>query len=168
MASSEQILSALDTLRSGVYVVTTSFRRRPAGCTCVWISRVSFDPPLIGVSLRSTRHTLEVIEAGKRFCVNVLGESGLGLARRFGFTPETVADRFAGVEFTRSKGGSPVLASAVSFIDCQLYGVIPVGDHRLVLGRIIDGAVKAPERPMLYDPQSFYSAEQQRGAASEA
>ena len=168
MTSNEQIMGALDTLRSGVYIVTSSYRKKPAGCTCVWICRVSFEPPLIGVSLARGRNTLETIEAGRRFCINVMGDSGLRLAKRFGFPGEPGSDRFQGVDMTRGKSGSPVLENAVSYIDCQLHGVIPIGDHRLVLGKIIDAAVKSPERPMLYDPAAFYSPPQQRGAVSHA
>jgi 3-hydroxy-9,10-secoandrosta-1,3,5(10)-triene-9,17-dione monooxygenase reductase component len=168
MTSNEDIVGALDTLRSGVYVVTSSYRKKPAGCTCVWICRVSFEPPLVGVSLARGRHTLETIEAGRRFCINVMGESGLRLARRFGFPAEPGDDRFRGVEYARSKSGSPILEAAVSFIDCHLHGVIPIGDHRLVLGKIIDAQVRSQERPMLYDPQAFYTIPQQRGAVSHA
>ena len=135
MASSEQILSALDTLRCGVYIVTSSFRKNPAGCTCVWITRLSFDPPLIGVSLAPERNTLKVIESGKRFCVNVMGESGLPMARRFGFSNDGEvgpADKFDGVTYTRSKSGALLLDNAVSFIDCNLHSVMAMGDHMLV------------------------------------
>ncbi len=40
----EQLVSVFDTMRSGVYIVTSAYRRKPAGCTAVWVCRASFKP----------------------------------------------------------------------------------------------------------------------------
>src|SRR6185436_13489210 len=87
---------AQETVRSGLYIVTSAYRRVVAGCTCVWVTRAAFMPPVMGVCLAPTRQTFEAASAGGRFCINVLGEGSLELARRFGFQTGYDADKFAG------------------------------------------------------------------------
>jgi len=156
MNSVELNLDALELLRSGVYIVTSAYRNQPAGCTCVWVSRVSFTPPLMAVWLDPGRHTLKTIERGRRFCINVLGESSLQLARRFGFTSGHDIKKFKDVAYHKSSLGSPVLAAAIIYIDCRLEGIEALGDHRMVTGEIIDAATLTDEEPLIYNPRTFY------------
>ncbi|MCH7472676.1 flavin reductase [bacterium] len=159
MAENEKISQALETMRSGIYIVTSAYRNQPAGCTCVWVSRVSFEPPLIAAVLAPGRHTLQTIERGKRLCVNVLGESSLELARKFGFTSGKESKKFTGVKHHRGASGSPVLNEAVSYLDCALQDILDLGDHRLVLGKVVDAAIQRSGQPYVYAPESFYGDE---------
>lgn len=156
MAEQANFEAAVQLMRSGVYIVTSAYRNVPAGCTCVWVTRVSFSPPLIAVNLEPVHHTLATIESGKRFCVNILGEDGLDLARRFGFTSGHHEKKFAGVPYRKGASGSPVLEIAVCYLDCRLHSIVPAGDHRIVLGELIDAAVQSDKRPLTYDPDEFY------------
>jgi flavin reductase (DIM6/NTAB) family NADH-FMN oxidoreductase RutF len=148
---------AQETMRSGLYVVTSAHRRTLAGCTCVWVSRAAFAPSLMSVCLAPTRHTFEVLKAGGRFCINVLGERDIDLARTFGFNTGYEADKFADVAWHKGRGGSPVLDTAVSFLDCKLDSIIEVGDHRIVIGEVIDAGMQSTERPVVYEAESFYA-----------
>ncbi len=152
----KQLIEAFDTIRSGVYIVTSAYRRKPAGCTAVWLSRISFTPPLLGVHLTPDSHTYETIQRGKRFCANVLGESSLALARRFGFSSGHHSDKFEDVSYHKSPGGSPILDVAVAYIDCEVVETMAVGDHCLVIGQIIAAQRVSEEAPMIYDPATFY------------
>lgn len=157
MADIERFSKPLEHLRSGVYIVTSAYRNSPAGCTCVWVTRVSFKPPLIAVNLEPGCHTFLTIERGKRFCVNVVSEMDLLLARRFGFTSGHEVKKFRDVGYHRGQSGSPVLDSAVSYLDCKLHGIFKVGDHRMVVGELIDAAIQGDEEPMIYEPRDFYT-----------
>lgn len=156
MDDKERFSQPLEQMRSGIYIVTSSYKNQPAGCTCVWVSRVSFNPPLLAVNLDPARHTLATIKQGKRFCINIMGESGLELSRHFGFTSGHDVKKFAKVDYRRSECGSPILAEAVSYLDCKLSQVVSVGDHLMVLGELIDAAVQQDETPLVYDPTSYY------------
>jgi len=158
----DQLLQAFDSIRSGVYIVTSAYRRKPAGCTVVWLSRVSFSPPLLAVDLAPDGHTFETIKLGKRFCVNVLGESSLKLARRFGFASGYNENKFEDVAYHKSTTGSPILEAAVSYIDCRLESITQVGDHFMLIGEIADAARVSEEEPMIYDPNTIYLGTMQR------
>lgn len=167
MAELEKFTLALEKLRYGMYIVTSSFRNQPAGCTCVWVTRVAFTTPQVCVHLAPTRHTYQTIERGRRFCINVLGEDGLELARRFGFASGPSAHKFDGVAFRRGVSGSPVLEAALSYLDCKLVEIVPIGDHMMVLGELVDAAIQRDGRPLIYDPETFYTDEEQRAMYGE-
>lgn len=158
----EQLIRAFDTMRCGVYIVTSAYRRKPAGCTVVWVSRASFTPPLICVHLAPNGHTLETISRGKRFCVNILGESGSELAREFGFTSGHGGSKFEDVLHRMSAGGSPILEAAVAYVDCKLLSIELIGDHYMLVGEVIDAAVQTSEEPLVYDPDTFYTTPAER------
>ena len=148
---------AQESMRSGLYVVTSAHRRALAGCTCVWVSRAAFMPALMSVCLAPTRHTFEVLKAGGRFCINVLGEKDMDLARTFGFNTGYESDKFADVAWHKGKSGSPVLDTAVAFLDCKVETIVESGDHRIVLGEVIDAGMQSTDKPAVYIAESFYA-----------
>ncbi len=168
LAQMEQFAQALEKMRSGIYIVTSAHRGALAGCTCVWVTRASFAPPLLSVCLAPARHTLSIIEQSQHFCINVLASDGVELARKFGFTTGTKDKKFDGVVFHRSANGSPVLDSALSYLDCKLVTITPVGDHRLVVGELVEAAVQREGAPLVYDPESFYKDEAERAQVHQA
>ncbi len=161
----ERFSKPLEQMRSGIYIVTSAYKNQPAGCTCVWVSRVSFDPPLLAVNLDPSRHTFAAIKQGKRFCINIMGESGLKLSHHFGFTSGHDIKKFANVDYRRSESGSPILADAISYLDCELDQVVSLGDHMMVLGNLVDAAVQRDEPPLVYDPNSYYLDREQELSA---
>lgn len=169
MSQKPDMTKVFDTMRSGLAIVTTAYRRKPAGCTCTWISRVSFDPPLVAVFLAPQRSTLEMIRKGKRFAVNILGEDSLELAREFGFSSGAGSEKFKGLEYRTGESGAPILRVAVSYLDCRLESITPFGDHEMVLGQVQDAAIQRPEAPAVYDPGTFFvNGEAEAGQGTEA
>jgi flavin reductase (DIM6/NTAB) family NADH-FMN oxidoreductase RutF len=157
MLDNMQFVMAQEKLRSGLHIVTSASRRKKAGCTCVWVSRVSFDPPLLGVVMSPQRETFKVIEASDKFCINVLGESGFDIARRFGFNASSEIDKFEGLPIHKSKQGNPVLDSAVAWFDCKVTDRHPIGDHVLIVGKVVEATTQGHERPAVYAAESFYA-----------
>jgi len=131
----QALRSVLGHFASGVTVVTGGERGSPAGFTCQGFSSLSLDPPLIVVfPQRSSRSWADIARAG-RFCVNVLSEDQDRLSAGFA---RSGTDKFAGVEWTPSPLGSPILAGVSAWIDCELVDVHPGGDHFIVVGAVRD------------------------------
>jgi flavin reductase (DIM6/NTAB) family NADH-FMN oxidoreductase RutF len=152
----EKLAQALDTLRSGLFVVTSANNGEQAGCTAVWVSRVSFNPPLLAVTLSPTRHTCKVIEDSKQFAINVLGESQLDLARRFGFNTGPDSKKFEGQVIRMVEGGLPVLEGCAAYFVCRVSQVFNVGDHKLFIGEVAEASMGSGERPAVYSAETFY------------
>lgn len=168
LAAVEKFAHSLEKMRSGLYIVTSAYRGTLAGCTCVWVTRSSFAPPLLSVCLAPTRHTLSIIEQSKCFCINVLGLGDTDLARKFGFTSGNKENKFEGMAYRRGETGSPILEAALSYLDCNVVTVAPVGDHRLVVGELVDAAVQHEGEPLVYDPETFYIDEAERAHMTQA
>ena len=119
----------------------------PIGMVVGSFTAVSLDPPLVAFFPDRRSGTWPRIEAAGRFCVNVLAENQGALCRRFS-TPS--ADRFAGVPWHPSAGGSPILDAVVAWVDCSLHAVHEAGDHFIVLGRVESLDIARADQPLLF------------------
>src|SRR5579859_7701465 len=88
---------------TGVTVITTE---GPAGFACQAFAALSLAPPLVLFCPGKTSSTWPAIERAGHFCANVLTDGQQELARRFGTSG---GDKFAGVPWTPSPRGAPVL-----------------------------------------------------------
>jgi 3-hydroxy-9,10-secoandrosta-1,3,5(10)-triene-9,17-dione monooxygenase reductase component len=132
---------------SGLVVVTAITPDGPAGFTCQSFGSLSLDPPLVSFSPARTSSTWPRIREAGRFCVNVLAEEHDGLSSAFA---RSGTDKFAGVSWTCTPSGAPLLDGVAAWIDCTLDDEFPGGDHTIVVGRV--GALDADprRRPLLF------------------
>jgi 3-hydroxy-9,10-secoandrosta-1,3,5(10)-triene-9,17-dione monooxygenase reductase component len=132
---------------SGVTVVTAVTDDGPTGFTCQSFNSLSLDPPLVAFAPSLTSRTWPRLRAIGRFGVNVLAEGQEEISRRFA---RSGADKFAGVPWTPSPHGSPVLEGVVAWIDAQLWAEYDGGDHTIVAARVLDLGAVPDRRPLLY------------------
>jgi flavin reductase (DIM6/NTAB) family NADH-FMN oxidoreductase RutF len=132
---------------SGVTVVTALTAEGPAGFTCQSFSSLSLDPPLVAFAPSRTSRTWPRLREIGRFCVNVLAEDQSALSQSFA---RSGVDKFAGVPWTRSRMGSPVLQDVVAWIDGELWAEYDGGDHTLVVARVLDLGADPARRPLLF------------------
>ena len=138
-------------LTSGVYVVGVADGDRRNAFTAAWVTQVSFRPLLLAVSVSPGHASYPLLRAGGAFCVNVLAADQLALARDFGTRSGRDADKLAGVAWRPGVTGAPVLTEAAAYFDCRVVTDVEAGDHRLLVGRVVDGAVLDPAaRPLTY------------------
>src|SRR3954447_20374506 len=99
---------------SGVTVVTAVTEEGPLGFTCQSFSSLSLEPPLVALAPARTSGTWPRLRDIGRFCVNVLAEGQDAVSQNFARSGE---DRFAGVRWTPSPHGSPVLEDVVGSVE---------------------------------------------------
>jgi flavin reductase (DIM6/NTAB) family NADH-FMN oxidoreductase RutF len=151
-----ELRAAIGHFATGVSVVTSATHGgRPIGSTANALSSVSLDPPLVLVCLREESETLGALLEHGRFAINVLADDQLALAERF--ASRSRHDTWEGVGHRESAHGVPLLDGALARIECVLHDVADGGDHRIVIGRVLD--VQHPEAHI--PPLVFY-----RGAFS--
>ena len=105
----------------------------PCGITIGSFTSVSLDPPLVGFFPGSHSKSWASIRESGRFCVNVLGSAHEELCWRFAKEGD---DKFSGLEWVPSAGGSPILPGAIAWIDCAIEAETPAGDHTFVMGLV--------------------------------
>jgi flavin reductase (DIM6/NTAB) family NADH-FMN oxidoreductase RutF len=133
---------------TGVCVVTAFDQDGgPFGLTVNSFSSVSLDPPLILWSLDRGSDTMPAFAAAQAFTVNVLGVDAQALSQRLSrkgghaLNPE---------EWTPGATGAPVLAQAIAYFDCTVWGRHDGGDHVILIGQVMAHGRDAGPQPLLY------------------
>ena len=132
---------------SGVTVVTAVTDDGPIGFTCQSFSSLSLDPPLVVFAPARTSTTWPRLRTIGRFCVNVLAEHQTALSRSFA---RSGVDKFAGVPWSPSPHGSPVLGDVVAWLDCTLWAEYDGGDHTVAVARVVDLGADPGRPPLLF------------------
>jgi len=143
-------------MTNGVYVITTRYEDKVNGMTAAWVTRVSFSPPLVLVSVGKTRFTHELIKKGKIFAINILKEGQIGIGKHFGFQSGKKVNKFANIPYDTSFTGSPILKEVAGYLDCSLVSSHKAGDHTIFLGEVIEAWVDTKATPLIYRKEDFF------------
>jgi len=137
---------------TGVTAVTATSQGRPVGMAIGSFTSVSLDPALVGfLPTRDSTTWAQIRESGA-FCVNILAADQLELC---GAMASRNDDKFDGVDWTRSRTGSPVLTGAIAWVDCKIDAVHEAGDHDIVIGRVQHLEIVATD----VDPMVFFKGQ---------
>lgn len=134
-----------------VSVVTGLDGGRPHGTTVSAFASLSMDPPMVLAALDLTSELLALIRRTRRFGINVLSSGQADLARRFAGKGGTA--KFTGVPW-EEEAGVPRIPGAGGFLACEVAGLVPGGDHLIVLGRVV-AAGAAAGAPLTYHGRVF-------------
>ena len=132
---------------TGVTVVTGVDDGVPVGFACQAFAALSLDPPLVLYCAGNGSGAGRRIEGAGHFCVNVLAEDQRNVSRTFGTSG---ADKFAGVGWSPSPAGAPILDDVLTWAVCRVEAVHPAGDHRVVIGLVTELGPVRDVRPLLF------------------
>ena len=132
---------------SGVTVVTSLDDGFPVGFACQSFAALSLDPPLVLFCPRTTSLSWRRIERTGHFGVNVLTEHQRDVSRVFG---TSAPDKFAGLAWSPSPGGAPILDGVLTWADARIESVHEAGDHQVVIGRVTGLGECRASRPLLF------------------
>ena len=88
----------------------------------------------------------QALQGAGSFCVNLLSTDDVDLSARFA----APGDRFEGVGWTPGITGAPRLDGVLAWMECRTESVRPVGDHDLVLGRIVHAELVTDTVPLVF------------------
>jgi flavin reductase (DIM6/NTAB) family NADH-FMN oxidoreductase RutF len=159
----DPVAEALETFPYGLYIVGSRGEDGTLNAMMAdWLMQVSFKPRLVCCSVENDATTLRFVRATGLFTVNVLPVDARGLAQRFaqprdaskikGRSEEQAAkvyDKLAGIGYTRGeRTGCALLDEALAWLECEVEQLVPAGDHTLVVGRVLAGAVLREAEPL--------------------
>ena len=133
---------------TGVTIITAMDGEEPVGMAANSFTSLSLDPPLILFCVAHTSSTWPRIEAAGTFAVNILGEDHEELSqplRQEGRRPLLARRRGAS-----ASSGAPVLEEAIAYLDCRFEAEYPGGDHKIIVGRVLDLDMREGSRPLLF------------------
>ena len=161
VTADDEIGQALSEMPYGMYIIGSRLGDDVNGMMADWVMQVSFAPRLIAVAIENDARTLMNIRASGAFSVNLLAEDGMALAAKFaqpyygskirgrGLPAATeIHHKLEGVPYRPGENGCPILEDALAWFECLVETLLPVGDHTLVVGRVLRGAVAREAEPL--------------------
>ncbi|MVU81337.1 flavin reductase [Nocardia sp. ET3-3] len=139
----------MGSLAAGVTIVTTRDRSgEPRGLTCSAVCSLSATPPLLLACLHERSSTLAAIQHSGSFAVNILAAGTADIARTFA---SPVPERFAGTNwYPGPRTDAPLFEDTVAWAECAVVDALPMGDHQMVVGRLVNGRALSTQRPLVY------------------
>src|SRR5262249_40228519 len=127
---------------TGVTVITTTVGAEPHGCTANAVTSLSLEPPLMLVCLHPETNTHPRVIASRFFAINILrGDAeGKRVCRIFAGDAEA---KFHDVKYRPGATGAPILAAALSWLECELEDAVEGGDHTIFMGRVVGAELGA-------------------------
>lgn len=137
---------------SQVVVATTLVDSRPHGTTVTAFASLSLEPPLVSVALDVNSQLLQQVRLGQGIGINLLARGQEELAIRCaGKGP----DKFAAVSWSVSDG-LPRIDDVAGWLACAVADEILLGDHVLIVARVLAAQVPSPPRaPLVYAGRAF-------------
>ena len=125
---------ALSHFASGVTVVTTAHDGQLYGMTVASFASLSLHPPLVLVCIERSVKTHDAIAAAGKFGVSILSSTQADVSAKFASRSD---DKFNGVALIEGDLDVPLIAGALTAIECRLYDRLPGGDHTIFIGEVM-------------------------------
>jgi flavin reductase (DIM6/NTAB) family NADH-FMN oxidoreductase RutF len=152
----KQLGAALGRIPSGIYILT--MRRGPAevGMLLSWVQQCGFEPPSLVMAIRRQREIIAWLTDGSAFTLNILDDTQSDMIAHFGKGFRMDEQAFTGLEVERGDDGVLVLSESLAYLQCEVAGRWPVGDHDLFLGRVVAGRMLNEGHPMVHIRRSGF------------
>jgi flavin reductase (DIM6/NTAB) family NADH-FMN oxidoreductase RutF len=148
----------LRTFTYGLYAVSCANEGEVNAFTANWLSQVSFDPPLVAVSIENNTKSLPMILRSRAFIINVLRSGDRELAGQLGKSALKQPDKLSSVEYTPGPGGSPILRNALGWVACEVKHTIEAGDSTLVIAEVVEVGMQGEGQPLTMNEAGFRHA----------
>ena len=137
---------ALGRLSNGLYILTTQKGNISSAMFASWVAQASFNPLGITVAVAKDRAIESLLHVGDRFVLNILEEGNYqALMRHFLKRFPPGADRFHDIKTYLATNGSPILADALAYIECEVKSRLESGDHWTIYCTVQIGRVSKPD-----------------------
>ena len=109
--------------------------------TTSWITQLSMEPVLIGISVDNTAVTHRLITEGGSFTVNLWDSLNTRVFVKFSKPAVYSEGKLNGWNITEAATGSPVFTDSIAWMDCIVRHAINLGTHTLFAGELVDGKI---------------------------
>jgi flavorubredoxin/flavin reductase (DIM6/NTAB) family NADH-FMN oxidoreductase RutF len=141
-ALDNELDKALGRLSGGLYIITAQKGDVSSAMLASWVAQASTKPLGLSIAVAKDRAIESFMHVGDRFVLNVLEEGNYQtLMKHFlkRFAPG--ADRFAEVKTYPAENGSPILAEALAYVECEVVSRMDCSDHWIVYSTVDAGRV---------------------------
>ena len=142
----------------GLYVVGVSDGTDANVFTANWLTQVSFDPPLLALSVENGCRSHGIIERGRKFAVSVLETGRRDLAGDLGRHSTEDSDKLSKVAHSFASNGCPVLDEALGYVACEVESGTPAGDSTVYVARVVEAVALRDGEPLTMREAGFRHA----------
>ena len=142
----------------GLFAITCSEGEEVNAFTANWLTQVSFDPPLLAVSVENNSKSLPMIQRSRKFAVNILRTGQRELAGALGKSALKYPQKLASIVYETRGDGYIVLQDALSWVGCAVQQTHLTGDSTLLVAEIVDAGVVAEGQPLTMNEAGFRHA----------
>ena len=140
----------------GLYAVTAKHDDQISLMTANWLTQSSFEPPMMMLAVEVDSHTRQVIEASGAFAINVYETGQRELAGTLGRTYAKHPEKFDAVVWRPGPTtGSPILESALGWVECKIVNSMPAGDHVVYVAAVVDAGLQREGVPLTLKETGF-------------
>jgi flavin reductase (DIM6/NTAB) family NADH-FMN oxidoreductase RutF len=148
--------AALSSMAHTVGVVAARRGEERIGRTVTSMLSLSATPPAILISIDMVSRLADFVVKTGGFSLQLLADDQQDVANAF--AGQVVAEHRFGVgSWGEWPSGQPMLAGAVSVLDCELIGSIETGTHVLFAGAIVDAETPGGRSPLLWQQHAYHT-----------
>ena len=148
----------LRTFTYGLYAVSCADEGQVNIFTANWLTQVSFDPPLLAVSVENISKSLPMILHSRLFTVNVLRSGERELAGQLGKSALQRPDKLAHIAFHLGANFCPILDNALTWVACEVRHTVEAGDSTLIVAEVVDVGMLGEGQPLTMAEAGFRHA----------
>ena len=148
----------LRTFTYGLYAVSCASDGEVNIFTANWLTQVSFDPPLLALSVENASKSLPMILRSRKFTVNVLRSGDRELAGKLGKSALQHPDKLANITFHPGPNGCPILEDALAWVACEVIHTAEAGDSTLIIAEVVDVGIQGEGQPLTMVEAGFRHA----------
>ena len=148
----------LRTFTYGLYAVSCANEGEVNIFTANWLTQVSFDPPMVAVSVENISKSLPMILRSRKYTINVLRSGDRELAGKLGKSALQHPDKLVNITFHLGLNGCPILDDALAWVACEVRNTVEAGDSTLIIAEVIDVGMLGEGQPLTMAESGFRHA----------
>jgi len=142
----------------GLYAVGVARGEERNMFTANWLTQVSFEPPLLALSVENDSYSIGMIRETGVFAVSVLASGERELAGQLGKRWRLRPDKLDGIPLHASATGCPVLQDALGFVECRVTDHVAAGDSTVFIAEVIHAEALREGEPLTMAEAGFRHA----------
>lgn len=122
-----------------VYLVSMEYNKQKNIITIGMFAFFSGNPTLVGIGVKTSRFSYELIKKSGEFVVNVVDERLMDAVRTCGESSGRDLDKFQKANLTPMKGArvdAPHIEESPLSIECKVVKELEIGDHNWFIGEV--------------------------------
>ena len=149
---------ALRTFTYGLYAISCADEGEVNIFTANWLTQISFEPPLLALSVENDSKSLPMIQRSRKFTVNVLHAGQRELAGQLGKSAIYHPDKLADIEYALGANGCPLLSDVLACVACEVHHSVEAGDSTLFVAEVVDVGMLGEGQPLTMKEAGFRHA----------